>query len=737
MTRNATTNYRYQEAMPQRVRDVLGRLKVAIHQNIYDADFEYGSQPLRWEAVTTGSGTVTTVPQQGGIRMSVTSSAGDIAMRQSRPYHRYQPGKTMFMATGCQMGGPVSGNSQRVGFFDDTNGVFFEQSVSTTANPQGMYVVVRSDVGGSIQETRVGMDGWNGDSVLAKTLDFTRIQMFWIEFAWYGAGATRFGVWIDGEPVILHQIGWGNYFNTIQNGGQITPWARTGNLPVRYEVRNSGSASAPTSMYHYGVSVIVEGQADPQRGFTYSYGMNPIAPTRSVGTSTAVTRYPVLSIRSRALGTLEWGNILGLASTSPNFSASTTSTSSFSGTISSTNVPVTGTLNGTTFTLVTGTPSIGQQFSGQGIVPGTYIISGSGTSWTLSQPQVAVPTTTTFTLTTTTLTVSGSVTGTIAKFQALTGFGLVNGTYIIATNSDNATFTGTGGTGTYALSTPQPNIASTTSTAISGAYNSVTITGPLTANQFQGRYIYFAGVGTSGTPAIGRITTNTTTVIYFADPLTNGTVSGTFGTATLASASTSTGTSGAYQITPSGSQTGTFAVGQALSGTGGIAAGTYITSINGGVLGLNKALTGNNPTLLVAVQGYAIGLANRGQLLPKRLMAVQTAATVNCVIEIIASTTGNPVALTGASWVPTADIGSPNSFAERDVTATALTGGEVVFAFVLSAGAGVQDIDFTYFFPLFNNVKGSQLDTLTVAVSTAANVTAQVGAHLICQEAMS
>ena len=31
-----------------RVRDTNGRQKMSIHQNIYDADFEYGTQPLRW-----------------------------------------------------------------------------------------------------------------------------------------------------------------------------------------------------------------------------------------------------------------------------------------------------------------------------------------------------------------------------------------------------------------------------------------------------------------------------------------------------------------------------------------------------------------------------------------------------------------------------------------------------------------------------------------------------------------
>jgi hypothetical protein len=106
------------------------------------------------------------------------------------------------------------------------------------------------------------------------------------------------------------------------------------------------------------------------------------------------------------------------------------------------------------------------------------------------------------------------------------------------------------------------------------------------------------------------------------------------------------------------------------------------------------------------------------------------------VIELVASTPAAPIRLTGASFVALSSLGSTNSFAERDVSATAIaSGGEVVFAFVLTPGAGVQDIDLSYFFPLLNTLRGNDVDILSVCVTSAATVT--VGAHLICQEAMS
>ena len=116
-------------------------------------------------------------------------------------------------------------------------------------------------------------------------------------------------------------------------------------------------------------------------------------------------------------------------------------------------------------------------------------------------------------------------------------------------------------------------------------------------------------------------------------------------------------------------------------------------------------------------------------------MCANTAAQ-NVTIELVTSTPAAPIRLTGASFATLASLGSTNSFAERDVTATAIaSGGEVVFAFVLAPGSGVQDINLDYFFPLLNTLRGNDVDLLSVCVTSSAAVT--VGAHLICQEAMS
>ena len=309
MPDNYTQDIRYEP----RLVDVLGRLKTSRHQNIYEADFEYGAQPLRWESLTVGSGTIVHLPGTGGVRMRLTTASGDMTIRQSRPYHRYQPGKTMMMSTAVNFGIAQSGQVQRIGMFDDSNGVFFEQASPTNANPFGIAAVVRSDTSGVVTDTRFNMiaanrqSEWNGDAQTRQSLDWTRIQMLFVEFAWYGAGAARWGVMIDGQPFILHQVGFGN------RSGQTEAWARTGNLPVRYEQRNLTAVSAQNDMIHWGVSVLVEGGIDDQRGFTYSYGTPWNATSANagrrqvvIGSGTAGNRIPLVSVRGRTMGTQEY-----------------------------------------------------------------------------------------------------------------------------------------------------------------------------------------------------------------------------------------------------------------------------------------------------------------------------------------------------------------------------------------------------------------------------------------------
>jgi len=811
---------------PQRLRDVVGKLKVSQSQNIYDADFEYGTQPLRWEQFiqnVSGNASIVQNPGLGGVTMTIGGNPniggspipGDITIRQSRPYHRYQPGKTFYMASNVNFGGAVSGQFQRVGIFDDANGIFFMQNNPNGAgNPQGMYCVIRSDSGGLPQDTVFDMSLWNGNRTIINAIDWTKVQMIWMEYAWYGAGALRWGVVINGEPWVLHQVGTGN--GIVNNTPQIKPWSRTGNLPVRYEQRNS-STGLQSVMTHYGVSVLIEGGIDKQRGFTYSYGNDAATQNRTVPSSSI--RFPAMSFRMRPVGTNLFDN---------------TQTAITSGTQSSL------TINGSVGTI---SSMVGQGNNGQALLTFSAAHNYAVTNTAANSPAqyitlsafTQVASITAYTISGTTLTVTAN-TGIITDLQVLTGTGIVGsptivnqltatgsavvtptyvsggtvgqnavslsagtsllaGQFVSGTGVPNGTFvqqvigatvilsqaftvqaSGTysfytaGGVGTYQVSSASAiagatgtitatqsyaantylinNIPSTTTMVlqIPNFPNTATPSSVPTAtywgtNQWVGKYVYYTASlpsiatisGLTGpTPKVAGVNNYSATVTFQSAHYLN-----TNDQIIISNSNPST-YNGIYSVT-------VLTYNQVLINFGPVSPGAYsnsatvsanytarITSNTTTTLNFVDVVTGNPlVTGPSAGNAYQIGLIDRGQLLPQTLL-INSSAT--CLVELISGTPTNEISLTGASFVPLSGLGSYNSFAQQDLTATSLSGGEVVYAFS-TANNGLQQLDLLNFFPVVTNIKGNIPDILTVAVTSSAGATMQV--NVICQEAMA
>ena len=82
-------------------------------------------------------------------------------------------------------------------------------------------------------DTRYPQSSWNidkcdGTGSSGYNIDLTKMQMFYIDFTWYGAGAIRFGFKNNrGEVIYCHRVP-NNNLNT-------EAYLRSGNLPARYE----------------------------------------------------------------------------------------------------------------------------------------------------------------------------------------------------------------------------------------------------------------------------------------------------------------------------------------------------------------------------------------------------------------------------------------------------------------------------------------------------------------------
>ena len=85
-------------------------------------------------------------------------------------------------------------------------------------------------------ETRYAQSTWNidkadGTGASLFTLDLTKMQMFYIDYSWYGAGAIRFGFKNNrGEVIYCHRI--------PNNNVNTEAYMRSGNMVARYETNS-------------------------------------------------------------------------------------------------------------------------------------------------------------------------------------------------------------------------------------------------------------------------------------------------------------------------------------------------------------------------------------------------------------------------------------------------------------------------------------------------------------------
>jgi hypothetical protein len=266
--------------------DIFGRQRVSTPLTLFDSSHRFKDNGL-WTTATTGTASATFNANQGLVDLAVDNSINSEVVRETTKVFSYQPGKSLLVLNTFVMQAKKTGLRQRVGYYNDYNGIYFEVNNST------VNFVERSYVSGGLAETRVSQSSWNGDKLdgtgpSGLTLDTSKAQIFWMDIEWLGVGSVRTGFIINGQIIVCHIF---NHANLISS-----TYITTASLPLRYEIKNTAATSGSSTLKQICSTVISEG------GYELRGLQQAIATPINTPSSLAVagTYYPVISVRLKS-----------------------------------------------------------------------------------------------------------------------------------------------------------------------------------------------------------------------------------------------------------------------------------------------------------------------------------------------------------------------------------------------------------------------------------------------------
>lgn len=229
--------------------DAFGRLRVAETFTLGDYKHLYAIDPNFNDRKLNG-GNIQYNVNKACATMTTTSNVASSAAHQTKFYHHYQPGKSQVIFSSVCFGYAQQNVTKRTGYFDDRDGIYFEQVGNGTSNGTTngtLNFVIRSYAGGSASEAAVGtykrrvpQSEWNidpcdGTGPSKFNINTSKTQLIYIDFQWLGVGRVRCGFVHDGQIILAHEYYCSNVLSEV--------YMSNPNLPVRCEILNTGTTS--------------------------------------------------------------------------------------------------------------------------------------------------------------------------------------------------------------------------------------------------------------------------------------------------------------------------------------------------------------------------------------------------------------------------------------------------------------------------------------------------------------
>lgn len=289
-----SANIRFAEGLPQL--DAFGKLRTSGATLLGEYTFANSYLPEKFSTAQSHMGS--TIGWDSNARaalLTLDGNAGSLVAHTTNTYHHYFPGSShLFMATLALGDTGKQGLGRSWGLFDFQNGLHFVHKDGKLG------VVIKKDVTGSTQDLYfwqdpgVGEAGWNGDPLdgtgdSGMDIDVTKDNLYWIDVQWLGAGRARFGVYYNGQRVVVHEYYHGNT--------SPYPLTATASLPACFAQRNITATGSTSEMRVYCCAVWTETNIEPQNyGEPAQRSLDKIIPADNdvyqyIGTMAPIEKY--------------------------------------------------------------------------------------------------------------------------------------------------------------------------------------------------------------------------------------------------------------------------------------------------------------------------------------------------------------------------------------------------------------------------------------------------------------
>lgn len=268
--------------------DAFGRLRVSNPFTVFDSQHRYQVND-KWNYQTTAGGSTSYDTNGSLVNLNTSLASGAQVIAETKRVMPYQPGKSLLIYNTFTMSSVQETLRQRIGYFGEQNGIYFE------VDGESVSFVKRSYVSGSVVETKATRgSGWNVDNLNGNgpsgynISNYSSSFIFYIEIEWLGVGDVRVGFVLNGAYVPCHV-----FKHTPAGGSPISgTYMTTACLPLRAEITNKGPITNSGNFKQICNSVISEGGYE---GFSRRYNVDLGTTPKNLTNDDEL--YPIISLR--------------------------------------------------------------------------------------------------------------------------------------------------------------------------------------------------------------------------------------------------------------------------------------------------------------------------------------------------------------------------------------------------------------------------------------------------------